>query len=49
MKPLVAKGSAGESTGPSSSSSSEGEEEESEYEIEEIYQLKEWYPPDHWR
>jgi len=50
VKPPVTKGSAGESTGPSSSSSSEDDaDEESEYEIEEIYQLQEWYPPDHWR
>jgi len=50
VKPQVAKGSAGESTGPSSSSSSEDDgDEESDYEIEEIYQLQEWYPPDHWR
>jgi len=38
--------SAGESSSPASESSSG---EESEYEIEEIYQLTEWYPPDHWR
>jgi len=38
--------SAGESSSPLSESSSG---EESEYEIEEIYQLTEWYPPDHWR
>jgi len=52
VKGAAAKGSAGESTGPSSSSSSsedDEEEEESEYEIEEIYQLQEWFPPDHWR
>jgi len=50
VKPSATKGSAGESTGPSSSSSSDSDgDEESEYEIEEIYQLQEWYPPDHWR
>jgi len=38
--------SAGESSEPSTDSSTE---DESEYEIEEIYQLKEWYPPDHWK
>jgi len=38
--------SAGESSSPLSESSSG---EESEYEIEEIYQLTEWYPPDYWR
>jgi len=36
-----------ESSGPSSSDSSS--ESDSEYEIEEIYQLKEWFPPDHWK
>ncbi|XP_023332064.1 polycomb group protein Pc [Eurytemora carolleeae] len=38
--------SAGESSGPSTDSSTD---EDSEYEIEDIYQLKEWYPPDHWK
>ena len=33
-----------ESSAPSSSESSS--ESDSEYEIEEIYQLKEWFPPD---
>jgi len=33
----------------SSSESSSDSESESEYEIEEIYQLKEWFPPDYWR
>lgn len=39
--------SSGSSSGSSSSSSSEGSSsEDSEYEIQEIYQLKEWFPPD---
>lgn len=36
-----------DSSDPSSSESSS--ESDSEYEIEEIYQLKEWFPPDHWK
>ena len=36
-----------ESSDPSSSESSS--ESDSEYEIEEIYQLKEWFPPDLWQ
>lgn len=39
--------SSSESSDPPSSESSS--ESESEYEIEEIYQLKEWFPPDYWR
>lgn len=55
LKPpvAVAAGSGGESSSPSSSpsssSSSDDSDEDSEYEIEEIFQLKEWYPPDHWK
>jgi len=46
-KSLPVSFTSSESSGPSSSESSS--ESDSEYEIEEIYQLKEWFPPDHWK
>merc|ERR1711994_873228 len=48
-RPLPASfaSSSSSSSGSSTSSSSDGScSEDSEYEIQEIYQLKEWYPPD---
>merc|ERR1712083_1210828 len=39
--------SSSDTSSPSSSESSS--ESESEYEIEEIYQLKEWFPPDYFK
>ena len=46
-KTLPVSFTSSESSGPSTSESSS--ESDSEYEIEEIYQLKEWFPPDHWK
>jgi len=48
LQPRVASDSAGESSDPSTDDGSSSEsEQESDYETEIIYQLKEWYPPDH--
>ena len=44
-KTLPVSFTSSDSSGPSTSESSS--ESDSEYEIEEIYQLKEWFPPDH--
>jgi len=48
IQPRLPSDSAGESSDPSSDDSGSSEsDEESEYETEIVYQLKEWYPPDH--
>ena len=44
-KTLPVSFTSSDSSGPSTSESSS--DSDSEYEIEEIYQLKEWFPPDH--
>lgn len=48
LQPKPASDSAGESSDPSTDDGSSTEsDQESDYETEIIYQLKEWYPPDH--
>jgi len=49
LAPVVAEESSSPSSSSSSSSSSEDSDEESEYEIEEVFELRQWYPPDHWK